>query len=249
MDIEVEIDGLYRLPLADFTAARNALAARLQKAGIGEGARVAKSLGKPSATAWATNQVYWNARPVFDRLVDAATRLREAVAQRASAAEARRAMQERSDALAAGVKEAENALVAAGHAVSPAVLRRVRANLEALAAGTSSMTFGRLAEDLQPPGLDVLAGLPVIEPPPPVVAPTPHVEAAAAAESVEALARRRDAEAGLAEAVRRLEAARTEALEAQRNLERAEARLREAGAAEAKARAALEATDVRPVQP
>ena len=59
-----EIDALFKLSLAEFTAARNALASRLKKEGrSGEAERV-KAMPKPPATAWAVNQLFWRHRRV-----------------------------------------------------------------------------------------------------------------------------------------------------------------------------------------
>ena len=51
------IDELFKLPLDEFTSARDAIAAELRKAGDGEGAARVKKLKKPSLSAWAVNQV------------------------------------------------------------------------------------------------------------------------------------------------------------------------------------------------
>src|SRR6266850_4569209 len=64
-----EIDALFRLPLGEFTGARNTLAARLKKSGRGDEAVLVKALVKPSISAWAVNQLYWNHREAFDRLI------------------------------------------------------------------------------------------------------------------------------------------------------------------------------------
>ena len=82
-DVEAEIDRLYQLPLSEFTGARNALAKTA-------GARAAeiKTLEKPSAAAWAVNQVYWRQRKLYDRLVTAAERLRATHAKRIGGHEA-----------------------------------------------------------------------------------------------------------------------------------------------------------------
>src|SRR6267378_8388622 len=64
-----EIDALFRLPLAEFTGARNTLAARLKKSGRGDDAVLVKTLVKPSISAWAVNQLYWNHREAFDQLI------------------------------------------------------------------------------------------------------------------------------------------------------------------------------------
>src|SRR5688572_27280395 len=72
-----EIDDLFRLPLPEFTAARNALAKKLGKLGsVDEAARV-KSLAKPPATAWAVNQLYWQDPQAVERLIGVTERVRK----------------------------------------------------------------------------------------------------------------------------------------------------------------------------
>jgi hypothetical protein len=65
---------LYRLPLPSFTAERNALAKTLAS----DAAKRVKQLAKPTTPAWAVNQVYWSARPIYDRLLKRGTELRDA---------------------------------------------------------------------------------------------------------------------------------------------------------------------------
>jgi len=55
--VEDEIDALFKLPLGEFTPARNALAARLKKAGEQAEADAVKALPKPSVAAWVVNQL------------------------------------------------------------------------------------------------------------------------------------------------------------------------------------------------
>lgn len=234
-----EVDGLFRLPLEGFTEARNALAARLRGQGQGERAAVVKALAKPSASAWAANQVYWNARPAFDALIRAGGRLRDAQRRGDGAEELREAIRARRDALQAALRGAEEALVAAGHGATPQVLRRVSATLEALASGAGEGRAGVLTADLEAPGFDALAGL---EPRGPAPRPaanaaTPGAKAAAArarateetarheAEAARQKRRAEEAAAALAEARERAQGARREMEEAQRRLDRARERL------------------------
>ena len=77
-NFENEVDALFRLPLAEFTGARNALAAQLKKRGRGEDAARVKALGKPSIAAWAVNQLYWNHREEFDQLIASGERFHKA---------------------------------------------------------------------------------------------------------------------------------------------------------------------------
>src|SRR5947207_15981140 len=65
------IDELYQAPLSEFTASRNALV----KTRRGADATRVRTLAKPSAVAWAVNQVYWRARPVYERALKRGERL------------------------------------------------------------------------------------------------------------------------------------------------------------------------------
>ena len=72
--LDSQIDALYQKPLDEFTAARNALA----KSTAGADAAQVRKLAKPTVVPWAVNQIYWHARPVFDRLRATGERLRAA---------------------------------------------------------------------------------------------------------------------------------------------------------------------------
>src|SRR4051794_14456359 len=72
--LDSSIDELYRGPLSDFVAARNALAKTLK----GEDAKQVKQLQKPTTVAWAANQLYWHSRSVYDRLVKSGGKLKAA---------------------------------------------------------------------------------------------------------------------------------------------------------------------------
>ena len=76
--LEDDVDALYNLPLAEFTAARNALAGQLKKSGRGNEADFVKTLVKPSISAWAVNQLYWKHRDAFDELIATGERFRKA---------------------------------------------------------------------------------------------------------------------------------------------------------------------------
>src|SRR5579884_1120478 len=76
--LDDEVDRLYALPLDEFTAQRNALSARLKKAGDKAEAETIKRLAKPSLTAWALNQVARREPGCVDELLDQADRLRTA---------------------------------------------------------------------------------------------------------------------------------------------------------------------------
>src|SRR5262249_28354681 len=251
IDIEAEIDSLFCLAPADFTKARNELAARLQKAGDAAGAKRVKALAKPSASAWAVNQLHWTARGELQALLDAGDALRQA--QGAGGAELRDAIAQQRAALATALKRSQALLAQAGLGASPAVVRRIHRTLEALAAhGAPQPTpgAGRLSEDLEPPGFEALSGL-TVGPAAPRGAPESRTrpETSAGADECEPTAaevqalRRRAHEARMAhEAARRLrELAARERARAERALGEAETELRKAQSEEASAQERAEA--------
>ena len=72
------IDRLYGLPLDEFTAERDELAARLRKEGDRDAAADVKRLRKPSVAAWALNRVQRNDPKQVQALIEAGKRLRDA---------------------------------------------------------------------------------------------------------------------------------------------------------------------------
>ncbi len=163
------VDALYKVPLAEFTSARNALASRLKKAGRVEEAERVKGLTKPSLSAWAVNQLYWNHRREFDALVAAGTRLVQAHSRQLSgkSADVREPLAARREALSVLLHLAETVLRSAGHNPTPDTMRRIETTLEALSANTvSNMTPGHLSADAAAPGFESLAALmPSVESP------------------------------------------------------------------------------------
>ncbi|MET0213645.1 MAG: hypothetical protein ABW292_11610 [Vicinamibacterales bacterium] len=159
-----EIDALFRLPLNEFTAARNALAAKLKKAGRADDAERVKGLAKPPVSAWAVNQLYWKNREPFERLLAAGDRLRSAQASQlqGKGGELREPLEARRVALSELSQDAAALLREAGHTPSPDLMRRITTTLEALATyGSREATpaAGRLTGDIDPPGFEALASL------------------------------------------------------------------------------------------
>jgi hypothetical protein len=158
-----EIHALFKLPLGEFTAARNALAAELKKAGKQADASAAKSLAKPSVSAWVVNQLYWRHRGLFDRLIQAGDRMRKAQASQTAGDSAREAANARREAVTALTKIAEGLLLGADHGATRDLLRRVTTTLEALSSYGSlpnAPSAGCLTDDVAPPGFEALVGLP-----------------------------------------------------------------------------------------
>ncbi|MGE5244373.1 MAG: hypothetical protein ACM3SQ_09115 [Betaproteobacteria bacterium] len=152
--LELQIDELYQQPLDQFVAARNALAKTLDRA---DAARV-RRLDKPTVVPWAVNQVYWRARPVYERLLEAGDRLRRAqvAALEGRRADVRGAAEAHRRAIADAAREAEAVSATAGAHPSPDALSRT---LEALSLGPAPSPPGRLTQALQPAGFEALAGI------------------------------------------------------------------------------------------
>lgn len=154
------LDALFQLPLADFTAERNALASRLKKGGRAPEAERVKKLPKPPATAWAVNQVYWRHPKDVERLLAIGEKVRKA--QTGKGADLRTLLEERRALVSELTMRAAVILRNGGHADSQDAMRRMTINVESLAAWGSSnpdAQAGRLTADLEPLGFDGLAAL------------------------------------------------------------------------------------------
>jgi hypothetical protein len=156
---EGDVDALFRLPLAEFTSARNAVAAQLKKSGRGDEAADVKALGKPSVSAWAVNHLYWNHREAFDKLIASGERFHKAQSARGGAkvADMRVALDARREALTKLSDVAAQVLRDAGHNPSPDTIHRITTTLEGVSAYASrddGPHLGRLTHDVDPPGFE-----------------------------------------------------------------------------------------------
>jgi len=157
-----DVDALFKLPLMQFTLARNGLAGRLKKMGRSDEAQEVKSLTKPSISAWAVNQLYWRHRDLFERLIAAGESLGKAQASQLAGeiTDIRGPMAERREALSGLSRLSAELLREAGHNPTPDTMRRITTTLEALSTGSSSShapRLGRLTDDIAAPGFDSLA--------------------------------------------------------------------------------------------
>lgn len=161
-DIGAEIDALFQRSLAEFTAARNALAKELKNEGRTLDAERVKALAKPSSPAWAVNQLYWQDPKAIDRLLTLGQRVRKAQTGQLKNADLRALIEEKKQMTTALLTTASAILDEAGQAASADSMRRVSATLESLAAWGDMEGVpraGRLTADLDPPGFDTLAVL------------------------------------------------------------------------------------------
>lgn len=157
------IDSLFRLPLPEYTAARNALAAAMKAAGRAADADAVKALPKPSLSAWTVNQLYWRHRAPFNRLMAAGTRLRKVHASKLAGGKGD--LPTATAAHAAALRElstqAAEILRHAGHPPTAALTHRVGTTLEALASRERSSVApdGHLTRDIDPAGFEALTTL------------------------------------------------------------------------------------------
>jgi len=164
MSVEKDLDALFSLPLAEFTAARNALATRLKKAGSPGEAEQVKALAKPPLSAWVVNQLYWNHGDAFKELIATGKQLGSAQASQLAGrtADLRGLLAVRREMLSNLVRLAETILRESGHNPTPDIVRRITATLEALSTSSSLADAprpGRLTADVDPPGFESLAAL------------------------------------------------------------------------------------------
>lgn len=154
MDAATEIERLYALPLEEFTAARNALAADLAKSGRKEDAAGVRKLKKPSLTAWAVNRLVRAERTDVQRLLDLVDELKEA----RSASEINALAGERRDLVGRLTRRAGEVLEGAGHAATAAALQRISQTLSAGGEEDErrALASGTLTQDLAPAGFDAL---------------------------------------------------------------------------------------------
>jgi hypothetical protein len=177
LDLNAEIDRLYQAPLAEFTAARNALATRIKAEQGKDAAQHVKTLEKPNATAWLVNQLVWRHRSDFTALLLAGDAVRLVQQQRLGGAgvDVAPAIRSRQAAMDVLLAHAADLIREMGQTPSPEIRQRLVSTLDALATyGTAEgpQRAGRLTRDVDPPGFGALAALLPAAPPPGADAPS-----------------------------------------------------------------------------
>lgn len=160
MTLDDRIGQLYALPLGEFVAARTALAKTL----TGDAAKQVKSLTKPTVVPWAVNQVYWHARPAFDRVIKAGAALRRAqiASLEGRKADVREATAEHRAAISAAVREATRLAETDEAKPSADALSRLFESIS-LSESTDE-PHGRLTKTVGPAGFEALLGVAVKAP-------------------------------------------------------------------------------------
>ncbi|MEO8290710.1 MAG: hypothetical protein ABI649_06905 [Gaiellaceae bacterium] len=221
MNLEREIDRLYGLPLGGFTAERDRRVRELRSGGERDAAERLKQVRKPTAAAWAANQLARSERMNVRALLTAGEQLREGQAElmRGGKPDALRRAEE-------SARRALTALLDAGRKLvdGDATLRKLEATLRAAAVDSDARDLlerGRLTKELAAAGFG-LAGMP---------APKRSARRATAKKKEDKAAERRrrelaEARAALQEAQKRARAAEREADKARKDVERAEEQVR-----------------------
>jgi len=160
--LDAEIDALYAVPLAQFVAARTALA----KTVSGAEARRIKALAKPTTLPWVINQVRWHERTLYERVMKAGAALRAAQidALEGRGAKVAEATTHHRQALGDAVAAGQRLAAAAGVNADADALQRM---LETVSLAESlPEAHGRFTELVQPAGFEALFGV-AVKPVPP----------------------------------------------------------------------------------
>ncbi len=158
--LEHELDRLYGLPLEEFTAARNAVAAQLKADGDAEAAAEVKALAKPSAAAWILNQLQRQEPQLVRQLLDAGRELRRAQEQALGGGRAEE-LREATSAERSAVRELVQAAAELHPRGGRAVLDRVRASLSAAASDDEARSLleqGRVTKEFESFGFPMALG-------------------------------------------------------------------------------------------
>ena len=240
MTLEEALDQLYGVEPGAFVAERKRLARELRNAGDREGADAVAKARKPTASAWALNQLARTHRRDVDLLLDAGHRLRQAqegVVGGADRAAYEQAQKTERDALRRLTQQASELLGGA----SAQVLSQISSTLRTAAVseeGRELLARGRFTVPLEAEGFDVFGALPPTAPRGRSSRAAPASRRKANEELRAAKARVRELERGVREAERHAakleaewqkgeqaaEAARAALAEAERELKEAERR-------------------------
>lgn len=189
-----DVDALYALAPGDFTKARDELARKLRKEGKRDDADAVKALRKPSAAAYALNQLARRRRKDVERLLAAGKRLRKAHEQLVSGgdrAALQKATAEERELVDQLARDAAAVAAEAGTVTSTSFDEHIRNTLHAAALDDDTareLTAGRLLREREALGM-FGAGTAS-----PVAAPARRKRADPKRSQAEERARRRDLE-------------------------------------------------------
>lgn len=162
--LDDELDALFKLPLQEFITGRKALAGQLKQSGRRDDAEYVMALVKPTVSAWAVNQLYWEHREAFDQLIATGQRFRQAQTsgRAGKIADMREALDARRKALSHLSDLATAMLKGAGSSPTPEMIHRISTTLEGMSAYATlpnAQRPGRISRDVDPPGFESFASL------------------------------------------------------------------------------------------
>jgi len=161
LDVENEIDHLYRGPLKSFVTDRNALVKELLAEKRKDEANRVRQLTRPSLVVWTLNQLHWRHPLEVKRLLEIGDEMRDLQRGKLSREVSRSLPKARQTHLALLMSHAEALLNEGGHAAASDTLRRVSHSLDALASWGKQFSFplGRLTQEIASPALEDLLKL------------------------------------------------------------------------------------------
>jgi hypothetical protein len=160
MDLEGELDRLYRGPAASFVAERNKLAAELKRAGENAAATAVSALQRPSPVAWVVNQLHFQAPDALDALRETGSALRRAQESPGEEDFATR-NREHQEALHAAVDRAVSLADEAGLGKTANLKRKLELTLSLWSAAAEAVEPrpGRMSAELEPVGFDAFTSV------------------------------------------------------------------------------------------
>lgn len=179
MTLAEALDELFCVPLSEFIAKRTVLAAAAKSDGDAGLAKAIQKTRKPSVSAWAVNQLYFQNREQFEKLDALVDKIKAGHEGQLTAEELQQTMEARTETIGALVEAAHSVLEGDGHAASSGTLEKIKRTLEAHALpGEDDERIGWLTRDLEPKGFGALGGL-SLQPPKksaPAAEPEPEPE-------------------------------------------------------------------------
>jgi hypothetical protein len=159
MDLESATDELYGVTPAEFTAARNAMAADARKAVLAAVAASVKQLRKPSAGAWLANLLVRQRSDEIDRLLELGESLRGSGPTQGGD-EIRKVSKQKIDAVSKLIRYAKSRASQSGHPASSSAIVELEMTLDAAFAdpeAAATLRQGRLTIGLRYSGLGFTA--------------------------------------------------------------------------------------------
>jgi hypothetical protein len=160
-----DLDGLYGLPLPEFTPARDRLAAQLREDGDREAAAEVKKLRRPTLSAWVINQLVRLHRPEVKDVLAVGEEVRAAQRKAPSAGALREITVRRRRVIDRTLDLAEGLLAKAGHATGRSTLDAVADTMMAATVdeeAAEAVRVGHLARELAAPsGFETIADFPI----------------------------------------------------------------------------------------